>query len=58
MFACLHSKTSKLLNKFSTLVLSPAQKRSVFMGVSHWRLGKSPLLWVDLLDVKSSRNRM
>jgi len=28
--------------------LSPAQKRSVFMGASHWRLwSKHPLLWVD-----------
>jgi len=43
-FACfLLSKTSKWISNrlFCTLVLSLAEKRSVFMGVSHWRL------WVD-----------
>jgi len=47
---CLHSKTSKwIINRlFCTLVLSLAEKLSVFMGVSHWRLGiNHPLLWVD-----------
>jgi len=37
------------MNKlFSTLALRPTQKHTVFMGVTHWRLGsKRPLLWVD-----------